>query len=188
MFILAVFWLPFLALAAGGVKAGLQAGQAANEAKALREQGRYKKGIHDLNSRISLINAKTSELQAEDAIRRGDRAVSGVVRQGKVARGAQRTAAGASGVSVGFGSAATIQEQTALDFALDGITAKNNAWREAWGYKMQGVGQKFQALNQRRQGELALKGGTSAADSTLLTGGINAFSSFASGALKAGGF
>ncbi len=50
---------------------------------------------------------------------------------------------------------------------MDALTVKNNAWREAWGYKAQ-------ARSYRTQGALSRLASRNEANSTLLTGGLQA--------------
>lgn len=108
-------------------------------------------------------NAAFAELQAEDAIRRGDKEAAAAIRRGEQVVGEQRAGYAASGIDVNFGSARDIQEQTMQISESDARTIKNNAWREAWGFKTQ-------AESARTSGRFARAGGYAEARNTMLTG------------------
>lgn len=135
-------------------------GQAYSQSLALQTQGEYQK-------QVSEINARLSTLMAEEALARGDRAAGDVVGAGREAAGQARTYAAAQGIKVGVGSAAQIQSAIQEVTDRDAITARNNAWREAWGYRMQAV----QATGAGKMAEIAA---SAASSNTLLTGGLNA--------------
>lgn len=143
---------------------------AKSSADALRLRGEADKFVYDTNARVS-------EMQAQDALQRGDKAVTQVKRQVRQTVGAQRAALAAQGVDVNEGSAVDLQAETAGFGALDALTIKNNAYREAWGYKTQ-------ALQSSLRGELALSSSRVQANNTILTGGLNALSY----GLKAGAY
>lgn len=134
--------------------------QARAQASAQRIQGLYEKQIYETNARLA-------ELQAQDAIRRGEEEAEEYKRRVRQVIGAQRAAFGAQGVDVSFGSPLDIQEETAQLGALDALMIKNNAWREAWGYRVQ-------ALDYRRRGELSFLQAKQKSRQTLLTGGLQA--------------
>src|SRR5690606_9108050 len=83
--------------------------------------------------------------------------------------GSQRAAAAASGVVVGEGSVADIAADTAALAAEDVVTIRANAWREAWGHRVQAqdyrgqsemtrLASEFQANQSRLQGWMTLGG------------------------------
>lgn len=153
----------------------LTGGQALTTAIGQRQQAGAVLASGGYNQRLAEWNAKLAERQAADAIARGQTAAQ---RQGMATRqaiGAQRAALAANGVEVNDGSAVDVQSDTAALGALDALTIRNNAAREAWGYQAQ-------ASNYRQQGILtglesqnqaaALK---NASYSTLLTGAANVY-------------
>lgn len=146
-----------------------QVGGAYLQSKAQKTQGQYQKAMYDQN-------AKLADLSADDALRRGDKEVISLKKQGKQIIGAQRAALAAQGIEVDSGSALDVQVDTAYQVELDAMKIKNNAWREAWGYKTE-------ALNARTQGTFAALGAKNAATNTLITGGLGAATSVASNAL-----
>ena len=78
-------------------------------------------------------------------------------------QGQQRAAIGASGVVGSEGSAARIQDDTALQGELDALTVRNNAYLEAWGLKTQASQARAGAKLKRYEGR-----------STLLTSALSA--------------
>lgn len=87
--------------------------------------------------------------------------------------GEQRVALAQQGIDINTGSAGDIQSETDAISHQDAETIKNNAWREAWGFKTQ-------AAEDRGRGKMALATGRATAFNTMLTGGLNAASQFAS--------
>jgi hypothetical protein len=110
-------------------------------------------------------NAVYAEMQGADAIKRGDKEARALKGQGKKLIGSQRAAAAAQGIEVDSGSALDTQEDTAGLVAEDALTIKNNAWREAWGYKVQ-------ASNYQGQGAMAGLAAKNTSRSSLVTGGL----------------
>lgn len=93
------------------------------------------------------------------------------VRTGQ-AIGTQRSAQAANGIDVNSGSAAQLQDDTAMLGELDALTIQNNAAREAYGYQVQAN----QDIKNARQ---ALSNGKTAATGSILGGFGKAFGSFA---------
>lgn len=114
-------------------------------------------GIHQAaaaNSEADLqdYNAKVADLQANDAIVRGAEQESRLRTQVRGAIGTQRAGFAASNIDVGFGSAVDVQADAAYLGELDALTVRNNAAREAWGYKVS-------AEDLRRRAQIARKEG-----------------------------
>lgn len=110
-------------------------------------------------------NKKLAEIAAADAIERGDYQAGQVRLQGRQLKGQQRVAYAAQGIDPNTGSAAQVQGDTERFTELDALMVKNNAWKEAWGYKMD-------ALNSQGKAAFALSSSKYAANNTLLTGGL----------------
>ncbi len=134
-----------------------------SQSKALKAQGDYQKSIYDMN-------AKFAQFEADDAIDRGKTAATEYKKKGKALIGSQRAALAAQGIEVDSGSAAEVQADTRIQIEKETINIKNNAWREAWGYKTQ-------ALQSSYSGEIAKAMSITNANNTLLTGGMNASTS-----------
>lgn len=121
------------------------------------EQGEAAKAAAD-------YNAKMGEIQARDVINRA--AIEQEKQRQKVnqIRGTQNVNAAASGIMVGSGSAGDIAEQTVVLGKEDEFMIKNNAMRQAWGYRAQAGLDYMQGVAAQRKGELDAAG-------TLLTAG-----------------
>lgn len=139
-------------------------GTGISQANAMRASGEYQ-------ARMLLLNSEIQEFQADDAIKRGDKAAAVYRKQVAGLMGSQRVAAAAQGVQLGEGSAAEVQEDTAVRAAADAVTIRSDAWREAWGHRVQ-------AQDFRGQAEFARIGSNFSANSALLTAGVNTLSSF----------
>jgi len=143
-------------------QAGASLGGAFSQAGATKAQGDYQSQQHAFNAQIS-------ELQAQDALKRGVKASGDFRKQGKQLIGRQRAALAASGVVLDSGSAAEIQADTEAQVAADARTIVSNSWREAWGFKVQAS----QSSAAARFAKLAAK---TDARNTLITGGLQGLS------------
>jgi len=123
------------------------------------------------NKMVAEKNARLADLSAEDAIRQGDRDASELQAYGEKIQGAQRAGFAAQGVKVDVGSAKQVQAETAGKVARDVVRIKNNAWKVAWGYRVE-------AENQRTAGAFGMQAAQNAANNTILTGGLKAGGSF----------
>ena len=149
-----------MAASANVAQAVNTAGNAYVSAQATRAQGEYQKKMSDLN-------ARTAEGQAEDAIKRGNIAALEKTQETRRAIGAQRAALAAGGVDVNSDIGLNLQAETEAIGASDAQKIRANAWREAWGYKAD-------AVTTRGAGEMANYAAQNTARSTLITGGIEA--------------
>lgn len=118
-----------LALSAGSAVAG--AAGAYQQAQFSKEMANYNAGIAEMN--------------AQDAIRRGNEEAMKVGRQGRQLGGTQRAVMAARGIDVGEGTAADILDQTDFFSLSDQNTVRNNAAREAWNYRARGAVDQAQA-------------------------------------------
>jgi len=129
-------------------------------AQATKSAGEYQQQIAESNSRLANI-------QAQDAIVRGEAEAKKAKEAAKRLIGSQRAALAAQGLSLEEDDALFIQQDTAELGALDAWDIKNNAWREAWGYRVE-------ANRYTTQGQFAKITSTAKARNTLLTGGLQA--------------
>lgn len=113
-------------------------------------------------------NAKLAEFQERDILKRGEKAANSVKRAAKRAKSSARAALAASGVDIDLGSAAEAQADIELAGELDAIQIQNNAYREAFGFKME-------ASQQRFMGTMAQISGDFQASTTLLGSQAGAF-------------
>lgn len=95
------------------------------------------------------------------------------VRTGQ-AVGTQRSAQAANGIDVNSGSAAQLQDDTAMIGELDALTISNNAARQAYGYRIQ-------ADQDVANASQALTNAGNNATGSILGGFGSAFGSFAGG-------
>lgn len=144
---------------AGSAFAGLSLISSLFGAYAAHQTGKAQKELMERNAQIATY-------QADDALLRGNVAASRRIVQTKQTIGAQRVALAAQGVDVNSGSAADIQENSAAIGAIDAQTIKNNAAREAWGYKMN-------AADYNLRGQLVARTADNEAAQTLLAGSSN---------------
>lgn len=153
-----------------GANALNSATTAYSQSQAIKTQGNYQKNQLQFNAQIA-------DLQAQDAIRRGDKEVKNKKIQTKQMIGTQRAALAAQGIEVNDDSALLIQEDTAGLGAEDAASIKSAAWREAWGYKVQNVDYTGQA-------NMAQISSGFNARQTLLTGGLQFARDVGSGAMS----
>lgn len=156
----------------GAAQAGLSLNQANQDAKTARAQADYQ-------NKMSKINSDFAEMQGRDAIARGDVQAGKIKKGARQVVGAQRAALAAQGIDISSGSALDVQRETETLGELDAIQARNNAWREAWGYKVE-------AAQASAQGQMAMIAGKATAKATLMTGGAQAAGQLYGGVSNAG--
>jgi hypothetical protein len=159
-------------MAALGAQLAINGANTYTQAQAQRSQSRYEQRIAEANARIM-------DLQARDATQRGEEAADASQRATRQLVGSQRAAMAAQGIDVASGSALDVQEATAGLGALDALTIRNNAYREAWGFQMQ-------ALNSRSEAAHARSAGRQAVRNTLLEGGLGAARDYAAYSARSG--
>lgn len=86
------------------------------------------------------LNELLGEKQATDALARGEESVQRTVATKNQTIGSQRARLAAQGIDINSGSAKQLQDDAAAFSAMDVLTIRNNAAREAWGYKTQALG------------------------------------------------
>jgi hypothetical protein len=123
--------------------------------------GQYQQG--QAAEKIARNNQIMGEYAAQDAQARGEEDAMAVSRKGEQLKGAQRSRMAASGIDLGVGTAADIQDQTDFFAQQDINTARSNARRDAWAFRAQGA-------NAAAQGRFAAQQGQLQAFSTLLSG------------------
>jgi hypothetical protein len=143
-----------------GSKLALGGVQTFTQARAIRAQASIERRQLEANRRLA-------ELQAEDIMRRGEREAQEV--RGAAARtiGAQRAALAAQGVELAAGTPLALQEETAALGAMDALTVRNNAFRQAFGFRVRAV----DIAAQRR---FIKAGARREIGATILTGGLGA--------------
>ena len=119
-------------------------------------------------------NARLAELQAKDAEIQGKKDATAYKVKINQLIGSQRASMAAQGIEVNADSALDIQLETKELGAVDAQTIRNNAFREATGYRIQSIGYSSQA------GYTRISGKTKARN-TLLTGGLQTANDLISG-------
>ncbi len=137
--------------------------QANNQASAASQQG-------DFEATALRQNADLADQQAADAISRGQ-VEEGRIKLDTTQRfGSTMAALASQGVDVGSGSALDVQASEAGLGALDQLTVRNNAAREAWGYNVQATDYRNQATMAQVGGNRAAAGYKAQGVSALLSG------------------
>ena len=112
---------------------------------------------------IAQLNASVSERQASDAIQRGLVPEMRERMHGSQFIGVQNAHYSASGVLVGVGSAGDVTQQTRMMSDLDEEIIRNNAAREAYGFRTE-------AQRYRQEGEYGVSSADNAATSSVIGG------------------
>ncbi len=119
-----------IALASGATQAGAGIANGYTQSNAIQAQSSYDKAAAAENARIL-------ERQAADAEERGAKDASLIGRRASQIQGAQQARLAAQGLDVTSGSAVDYQAETGVMSEMDKLTARNNAVREAYGYRSQ---------------------------------------------------
>lgn len=110
--------------------AGLQAYGAYRSSKA--QQAAY-----NYNAQVGELQAQASDVEAADALARGEQAVTQHRQQVSQLKGRQRAVLAANGVDLGEGSALNILTDTDVMGEYDANIIRQNAEREAYGHRKQ---------------------------------------------------
>ncbi len=148
----------------GGALTGLVIGLTALSAYNQYQVGQEQKSI-------ARQNAKLADEQAVDTVRRGKTEEDRRRRLTRQQIGSQRAAFGANNVVSSTGTPLGLLADTAEFGELDALTIRNNAAREAFGFKID-------SQNFRRRAKLAGREGTVGAATTLIGGGTQAFGDY----------
>ena len=116
-------------------------------------------------SAMAKINERRAQLQAEDAIARGESEAGRYGEKVKQVVGQQKVSFAAQGVALDSGSVQAVQEDTMRAGQADVDTIRTNAFREAMGFKTQ-------AQDYGMQSRMVKSTAQARAAGTLLAGGI----------------
>jgi len=135
-----------------------------NSALSAKAEGKYQSAIYGKNAQIS-------RMRADDAIERG----VDLERRSRIATnqllGEQIASMGAQGIDLGFGTAIDIQHDTIDVGALDIMTIRNNASKEAWGFLTE-------SMNYNAQAKVSKIAANNKAVTSLVTAGLLAAKSY----------
>lgn len=149
--------------------------QGVHQASQQRKAGQQAQRAADFEAGIYDLNAAQADAQAKDALARGEQAEA-VYRQGtKQLVSSQIASAGAQGLALDKGSVVDLREETAYLGELDALTIRNNARREALGYRQQAQNLRLSAQLTRLGGQNAKGAAYGASTGTLLTTGVQAY-------------
>lgn len=153
---------------------GIQAvGGALVGAYAAKTQAEYARANAAFQQAQAEINARYAEMQAEEVVLRGDKEASEYQKKVSKVVGSQRAALAAQGIEVDSGTAVDLQQEAAETGALDVQTIKNNAWRQAFGYKQEAIQSRFQGRIAAITGTQQVSQARFAERQSLVTGGLN---------------
>lgn len=131
------------------------------------EQYKAIKANGDYEESIAKTNAAIATLQAKQAIAAGDVEAARVKSKTDNMIASERAVQGASGLDVASGSNALVRNATKNVGAMDALTIKNNAARQAWGFQTE-------AIQDSYKGQFAKLTATANAHQTILNGGLRA--------------
>lgn len=160
---------------------GLVAAQGYMQYRNQKEAAKSAEAEGEYSAEVYGRNAELSEEQAKDALARGREAELSLRRKGRSLAGSQRASFAAQGIDASSGSARDVMQNDLAMGELDALTIRNNAQREALGFRKQ-------AEYDRRDAELARAGGGNRANAirkeavgTLLTTGTSLAGLYLSG-------
>lgn len=108
---------------------------------------KHNNAIAQAQANIARINAQMMEFQAQQRLKANTKEqLQLTMKAGKV-KSSQRAALAANGIAVGEGSAAELQASTDIVKEIDSNQLRENAYRDAWGLRLQGVNYEGQALS-----------------------------------------
>jgi len=170
----------FTALAIGSMAYSAYTQIRAGNAQA--RAGEQQRDVAESQAELADYNAQVAEIQAKDAIERGAEQESNFRMGVRGMVGKQRAQIAAGNIDVHYGSAVDLQADTAFMGELDALTIRNNAAREAWGFKEQGADLRRRAEIARKegimleqQGREARKGAYLGAVGTLIGGSTSIY-------------
>ena len=163
--------------AAGAAAAGLTTAQMLSLGLSAAGAGGSALGAYQqakLAGDVAARNAKLADLQAEDALRRGENEAAELRRRVAATKSAQRVSLAAKGLDLTYGTAADLQDQTDFFGEADVATVRANARKEAWSRRAQSTNFQAEALSQRpwlSAGSTMLAGAGQVADKWYAYGG-----------------
>jgi hypothetical protein len=156
----------------------LQAGAATTQTVGSYYAAKGERTALKLQARIAEVNARIADGQARDALQRGERQEQASRLGAAQMRSTQRTGMAAGNIDLGSETAAAVLTSTDYLSEMDAAQIKANALRDAWGYRMEAVGQRGRAEMSRATARGISPLGDAA--STLLTSAAQVGMSYAS--------
>lgn len=134
-----------------------------------KAQARMQQNLAEFNQRQAERNAQLALMQSAQRIGQISRKYEGV-------KSSQKAAMAANGIVLGVGSAAEVVTTTDIDKEQSLQNERMNGMREAWGYRMQGLGFGQQAASANSLAQQA--DSLAPAISQGLNSGLNAYTDF----------
>ena len=159
--------LPVISLALTAVGTFAQMAGAQQQAQANAAAANYQ-------AQVARNNQIVAEQNAEYALQVGQTQEQAKRQQTAQLEGRIRSAAGASGVDPNFGSPVRLQESAAQVGELDALTIRNNAQRQAYGFRVQGMDYAAEAGLDTMRAQNALTAGNLQSFASIV-GGAGAF-------------
>lgn len=131
-----------------------------SQMQALKAQDEHQIKMARMNEALAAFNAQIT-------IEKGNEDANALLRKAGQLKGKQKAALAAQGIDISSGSAADILRETDTNAAIDALTIRNNAWRQAWGFGVE-------SANTRLKSDLASAANQNMARNTLITGAFNA--------------
>ncbi len=157
-----------LGLSVGGAllsaRSQAKAGKAAERAAQRQGEAEERAGLAaqraaESQAQLAEYNAAVADLQAKDALQRGDLDAQRYRSRTRVLVGEQRAGIAAGNIDVGYGSAVDVQADATFLGELDALTVRTNAAREAWGYRVEAEDLRTRAEIARQEGAAAAEAG-----------------------------
>jgi hypothetical protein len=133
------------------------------EARARQQQGTFEQQAYDRNAQLA-------DLQAADAVRRGEITAQQRGREVRASIGDARASYAGQGVALDAGSPLDVQSDIASLGALDIATIRNNAAREAWGFSTQAADLRSRGILAKAGADMSALGLRADSINTLITG------------------
>ena len=134
-----------------------------------KAQARMQQNLAEFNQRQAERNAQLALMQSAQRIGQISRKYEGV-------KSSQKAAMAANGIVLGVGSAAEVTTTTDIDKEQSLQNERMNGMREAWGYRMQGLGYGQTAANANSMAQQA--DSLAPAISQGLTSGLNSYTNY----------
>lgn len=156
----------FLGMSAGTlgtVATGLQVAGAITSTAGAYNKSKSDKAAYEYQAAVNRNNSTMAEWNARDAITRGQKAEQQQRLKTAALKSTQRASFAARGMALDEGSPLAILDDTAFMGEQDALTLRDNAARDAWGYRVQAGNYASDAgmLSTRADAESPLKAGAS---------------------------
>lgn len=123
-----------------GVMTAMQVIGTVMSVKGSMDQAEAQQNQYNYQAQVARNNATMAEYQARDVLERGQREEQNRRLKTAAMYGDQRAQLAANGVDLGEGSATDLLTTTKFMGENDALTIRNNAAREAWGYRNRAQG------------------------------------------------